>query len=205
MELPVIVAIIAAGVSLVATTANILIAKAARRSVLTQTQWEMSLRLVEEQLSRLRSQAAGAERLRTECQLFLTVVTSEDDDSADFRARIITRFERLREEYESFMHLWAETKVDIPSSELPSLRRLRHDISHPYQHLAMLVSIRLKGNINRNSKAHFQHAIAQITSVLDRFFAEINRFRVETMERALLLQVLPTISIGSVRAPRRAK
>jgi hypothetical protein len=200
MEFPVIVAIIAAGVSLVATSANILIARAARRSTLTQSQWEMSLRLVEEQLSRLRLQAAGAERLRTECQLFLTVVTSDDDNSADSDVRIKTRFEQLREEYELFLRLWSETKIDIPRSELPLLRRLRHDISHPYRELAVLVSIRLDRNFNRKGKTQFEYAIGQITAILDRFFAEISRFRVETMERALLLQILPTVSIGSARA-----
>jgi signal transduction histidine kinase len=177
MEVTVVVAVIAASVSLAATVANVLIAAKTRKATFALQRDAAALRLAEERAARLRLQATEAERLRIECLLLRTSVeTAMLEEWQEGRVAIDAAADRFRSAFEQFWRQWADTKGDIPRGDVILIRTVRHEINTPIGYLIVDLQRLGRADTRLSAQRHLPQVfrnLDRVSQILDRFFALI--------------------------------
>lgn len=186
MSTPIIVAVIAAIASLFGTVVTVLVARQARHASLTQDQFRLMLKLSEERITRLRALAAATERLRASGMLLrseLQLSTGEKNGAKAEKARL----NQLIKDFEGFWMQWADTKDDIPDTDLERLRSIRHEMRTLFADVELGVDTRRsREGIDDRQQQRRDTAIQTLLLRLDAFYGEVARLRSGALEAVIL-------------------
>lgn len=125
MEAAVIVALIAAGVSLVGMMMSLEVARRARQAADVQARIAVGLAEAQEALKHLRAYTADVEKLRAEASL-VQLALERPANHAKAHRELRTRAEAFQMTFGEFFRAWADVKSDVPDARLEYLRMIRH-------------------------------------------------------------------------------
>jgi hypothetical protein len=187
VSVPIVVAVIAACTSLVATIVTVIVARQARKAALVQDRFRLMLKLSEERITRLRALAAATERLRASAVLLRTHLQSMDRSNSGMQPDT-SRLQSLSKEFDAFWMQWADTKDDVPDADLKRLRGKRHDMQTVFNVVQGRIALgiqRPRGEADDEQLPKAVDALGELLRQLDEFYGEIARLRSESVEAVL--------------------
>lgn len=172
METALLVALIAAMVSMASVIANIYIARKSRQSAIELLRIQANLETLEDLRKNIKTVEVEGERLRIRAHDLLAFLTRKGDGTPGLGSQ--EEFSKLAQRFANqaneFMDSWADAKSDLPEEMLDQLRILRHDCASPIRDILFYCKTW------SHNPPHSTQEARPVVSALERLLALLDAF-----------------------------